>query len=97
MNQGAPLGNKNAAKAKVWEGALRSALAQFSNKDAGIKKGEALRKVAEVVVGRALAGDKDAWKEIGDRLDGKPAQAIVGADGGNLKATVEVVFVASKG
>ena len=97
MSQGAPIGNKNAAKAKAWEGALRAALAQYENKDAKIKKGEALRKVAETVVAHAIAGNKDAWKEIGDRLDGKPAQAIVGADGGNLKATVEVVFVASKG
>jgi hypothetical protein len=38
---------------------------------------------------QALAGNKDAWKEIGERLDGKPAQAIVGHDGGPL--TVEIV------
>ena len=37
-----------------------------------------LTRVAEQVVEEALAGDRDAWKEIGDRMDGKPAQAIVG-------------------
>jgi hypothetical protein len=28
------------------------------------------------VVEKAIAGDKDATKEIGDRLDGKPAQSV---------------------
>jgi hypothetical protein len=25
-------------------------------------------------------GDKDSWQEIGNRLDGKPAQVIIGDD-----------------
>lgn len=83
----APQGNKNVEKGKAWAGAIRAALAQYT--DAKVKKGDALRKVAEVVVQKALAGDKDAVKEIGDRLDGKPAQAIVGHDGGPV--TVEIV------
>lgn len=82
---GAPIGNQNARKAKAWEGALRAALAQFSTPDGRIKPGEALRNIAEVVVARALAGDKDAVKEIGDRLDGKPAQAITGPEGGPVQ------------
>lgn len=69
-------------------------MAQYENKEAKIRKGQALRKVAEVVVQKALMGDKDAVKEIGDRLDGKPAQAITGADGGPL--TVEIVRFADK-
>lgn len=89
----APEGNRNVEKGKSWSGALRAALAQYENKDAKIKKGEALRKVAEVVVLKAIAGDKDAIKEIGDRLDGKPAQALVGFDGGPI--TVEVVKFAN--
>ena len=92
MNRGAPQGNKNAAKAKVWEGALRAALAQFESKD--IKKGQALRKVAETVVTQALAGNKDAWKEIGDRLDGKAVQPVAGELDMNL--TVEIVKFAGK-
>lgn len=90
----APQGNNNAGKGKSWAGALRAALAQYENKEAKIRKGQALRKVAEVVVQKALMGDKDAVKEIGDRLDGKPAQAITGADGGPL--TVEIVRFADK-
>lgn len=89
----APHGNQNAVKAKAWEGALRAALAQYEDKGK-VKKGEALRKVAEAVVQRALVGDKDAWKEIGDRLDGKPAQAITGADGGPVQ--VEATWLSGR-
>lgn len=74
--RGAQVGNKNAAKAKAWEGALRAALAQFENEEAKIAPGQALRRIAEVVVMKAIGGDKDAIKEIGDRLDGKPAQSV---------------------
>jgi hypothetical protein len=83
----APEGNNNAGKGKAWSGALRAALAQYKAK--GVPEGQALRKLAEKVVAQALEGNKDAWKEIGDRLDGKPAQAITGEDGGPV--TVEIV------
>ena len=72
---GAPQGNQNAKKAKRWEGALTRALARVSE-GAGVESG--LDKVADQVVSAALAGDKDAWQEIANRLDGKPAQAIIG-------------------
>ena len=35
---------------------------------------------------KALDGDMQAIKEIGDRLDGRPAQPIVGVDGGPVEA-----------
>ena len=89
---GAPAGNKNAAKAKVWEGALRAALAQFEDKDT--KKGQALRRIAETVVVQAMAGNKDAWKEIGERLDGKAVQPVAADVDVNL--TVEIVKFANK-
>lgn len=73
---GAPKGNQNAAKGKRWQDALVKALAQYENKDAGIEMGQALAKIAEKVVALALTGDKDSWQEIGNRLDGKPAQAL---------------------
>ena len=76
---GAPLGNKNATKTKVWEEALRKALAQYEAE--GIERGQALNKIAERVVRNALDGDKDSWVEIGNRMDGKPAQAVdLGSD-----------------
>lgn len=76
----APLGNQNAKKAKRWQDALVKALARFETQDGTIKAGQALDKIAEAVVLKALTGDKDSIAEIGNRLDGKPAQAIVGDD-----------------
>jgi hypothetical protein len=67
-------GNKNPAKAKPWKEALRKSLIQFEA--TGIKPGEALAKIAERVVTDALAGDKDAWTEIANRLDGKPETPV---------------------
>ncbi len=72
----APKGNKNAKKAKDWEGALRRALAQYEDTANKIAPGEALRKIAENVVKLALAGSKDAINEIACRLDGKPTEYI---------------------
>jgi len=73
-NRGAPIGNRNGAKGKAWDDALRKALVQYQAD--GVPQGQALAKIADKVVSLALAGDKDAWKEIGDRLDGKPSQSI---------------------
>lgn len=76
----APLGNQNAKKAKRWQDALVKALARYENEEGKIAAGQALDKIAELVVMKALLGDKDSIAEIGNRLDGKPAQAIVGDD-----------------
>lgn len=73
---GAPLGNQNAKKAKIWEGAIRRVLAE--------NDGEKLRALAEKIVARALEGDVPALREVGDRIDGKVAQEISGVDGADL-------------
>lgn len=85
--RGAPVGNDNPGKNKPWGDALRKALIQYKSKD--VKAGEAMAKVAERVVELALAGEKDAWQEIGNRLDGKPVQAIDATVDANV--TVEIV------
>lgn len=74
----APLGNNNAGKGRRWQDALHKALARFelTTEEFQVKAGEALDKIAERVVEKALAGDKDSIAEIGNRLDGKPAQAV---------------------
>jgi hypothetical protein len=89
--EGGQPGNKNAAKGKSWADALRLELATFTDKDLKVSRGQALRAIAKRVVRSAIAGDKDAWKEIGDRLDGKAAQAITGADGGAVLVRLDAI------
>ncbi len=81
MPGGAPEGNQNALKAKRWLQAIDRALEKRS-KFAGI---QALDELAEKLLKRADDGDMSALKELGDRIDGKPAQAITGADGGPVQ------------
>lgn len=73
---GAPVGNKNAAKAKVWHAAILRAL---DKRGAGDRVA-ALDELAGKLLDLVATGDLQALKEFGDRLDGKPAQAIVGDD-----------------
>ncbi len=72
----APLGNQNAAKAKRWADAIHYVLAEAEREDKPYK----LRDLARVLVSKAADGDMAALKEVGDRLDGKAAQAIIGGD-----------------
>lgn len=86
----APIGNQNAAKAKRWSDAIDRALALRCKGD-GIA---ALDALAEKLLLLADAGDISALKELGDRIEGKPAQAITGADGGPLQIErIEVLIV----
>jgi hypothetical protein len=72
----APLGNQNAARGKVWKAAIDRALERRSQSRVdGIKEIDAL---ADKLLDLVATGDLPALKEFGDRLDGKPAQAIVG-------------------
>lgn len=66
---GAPTGNTNATKNKVWSDALHKELA-------GNKNAKKLRKLARVLIKEASTGNIPALKEIGDRLEGKPNQTI---------------------
>lgn len=79
----APLGNKNATRAKRWQEAIDKALKRFARAkvegDApqeAVKAGEALDRIALTVVSAAIDGDWWAVAEIGNRLDGKPSQSI---------------------
>jgi hypothetical protein len=69
--RGAPIGNQNAKRAQKWREALARAL---SRKAGTVDQG--LDKIADGVVGLACDGEQWAIIEIGNRLDGKPAQAI---------------------
>lgn len=62
-----------------WRKALERALARAVNGE--IDNG--LDRVADAVVAAAMGGDKDAWREIGDRMDGKPGHSVtVGGEAG---------------
>jgi len=74
MPSGAPKGNNNAGKNKPWRDALNIALARYQKGD--VKKGMALRRIAEKVVEEALGGNLTAYQEIANRLDGKPHQSV---------------------
>ena len=63
---GAPLGNNNAGKNKVWSDAIRKVVVQR----------QALDALAIALVEKALSGDLQALKELGDRLEGKPVQSV---------------------
>jgi hypothetical protein len=52
-----------------------------------------LNRVAESLVAKAVAGDVSAIREIADRIDGKPAQAVTGEDGGPLQHTLAVSWL----
>lgn len=60
----------NKGKDKPWSDALRLAALTMDGDRSR------LRKIAEQCVSAAMGGDIQAIREIGDRLDGKPAQAI---------------------
>jgi len=71
MNVGAPIGNTNSNKSnRLWADTIRRA--------ALANDGKALREMAEALFLKASEGDIAAIKEIGDRLDGKPAQVLAG-------------------
>lgn len=75
--RGAPLGNRNAGKSKPFWHAIDRAIAQ--------EDGKRLREAAEQLLNLAAAGEQWAVRELADRLDGKPAQEITGADGGPIQ------------
>ena len=78
---GAPAGNKNATKGRVfWDGLIR----EIKQRDFKAGDGETIRKVAAMLVDGALLGDLQCIKELRDTLDGKPHQSISGADGGPI-------------
>lgn len=72
----APPGNQFAARARVWRDAISKALeTRTISRTDGKRELDAL---AEKLIDACSTGDLVALKELGDRLDGKPAQAIIG-------------------
>lgn len=79
---GAPVGNQNGKKGKLFYDALRVALVQEDKKK--------LRKITEKLVEAAEEGEPWAVKEIMDRMDGKPVNTteLTNAEGDAFKMVV---------
>jgi hypothetical protein len=84
--KGAPEGNDNARKGKLFYDQLRRVLVQNDS----LK----LRQVSEKLVDAAIEGEPWAVKEIMDRMDGKAVaiQEIQGPGGAELKTGFTLVF-----
>lgn len=77
---GAPAGNTNSSRDnRLWRNTIMRAIAQGDP--------ERLRKIAEALLNKAAEGDVSALRELGDRLDGKPTQAVEvsGPEGGPIE------------
>jgi hypothetical protein len=83
---GAPFGNANGAKQRMFYDKLRLVLTQEPHR---------LRQIAEQLVSKAEQGEAWAIKELIDRVDGKSVQAMTVAneDGSPLLAGIRVEFI----
>lgn len=90
---GAPLGNRNAANAKLWNAAIHRALAEKSRVDGKA----ALDSLASELIKKCEAGDLSALIEFGNRIDGKSPQALnLGdPDGNPLELIGKVTLIKS--
>lgn len=68
-----PNNPKGAKSDKLWRDALMRAVKREVDKGGKTKRLEVL---ADKLVEEGMAGNVAAIKEIGDRLDGRPAQAV---------------------
>lgn len=80
---GAPFGNTNAIKNKLWSDTLRRAIAQ--------DRGDRVRQAAERLLDEAAKGEPWAIKELADRLDGKSVQNNTLESGGGNQVTELIV------
>lgn len=71
----APVGNQNAAKAKIWAAAIKRVLENRAPLD--VRK-KVIDELAEKLIDECYQGDLAALKELGDRVDGKVPQALIG-------------------
>lgn len=74
---------------KIWTDALRRALHRESN---GKGSPKWLDVIAERVIESAADGDAQAYKEIGDRIEGKPKSTteVSGPDGADIPVGIKV-------
>ena len=80
---------------KLWAQAVRmAAMREMENPDTPGEKIKRLNVIADNLVRMACAGDVQAIKEVGDRLDGKPktTNEHSGPDGEGIPISLKVEF-----
>lgn len=75
-------------KMKAWRDALKREIERRAAPGAEDKLASGLERIAKIVVDNAEMGERDAWQEIGNRLDGKVAQALIGGEEGDNPISV---------
>lgn len=74
---------------KLWSDAIRQVVMEPDQSDP--EKRKKLRRLASNLVDLAMQGEGWAMQEVGNRLDGRPGQAIQhqGEDGGPLQVVIK--------
>lgn len=92
---GAPLGNQNAVKAKRWQQAIDRALQRRAKSDQIAELDRLADVYLDTVEAMTEGTEKrgpsiDGFRDLADRLDGKPAQqvALTGADDGPIQVSI---------
>lgn len=88
---GPPVGNTNATKNRVWSLAIEKALsAKYGRKETL----DNLVDLATILLEKCEEKDLPALRELGDRMEGKPAQTIQGpGDDGELPVSLKIIYV----
>lgn len=78
---------------KIYRDALRKAINEIADEDPHKRK--KLELIAEAHVTKAITGDIPAIVALADRLDGRPVQALAGADGESelFPSTIQMIPV----
>lgn len=97
---GAPFGNQNGAKAKRWSAAIERAIIRRHG-ESGVDFAKALDKLADEFVEAVVTGNKDylpGYRELGDRIEGKPMQPteISGPEGAPVVSEIVIRSVDPK-
>lgn len=92
---GAPIGNQNAAKGRRWSKAIERALEAWPDRAPSLSVNRGVDEAAFEFVSELMAKkDLGFFRELGDRLDGKPAQAVIGGDDDDppVRAVTEIIL-----
>lgn len=92
---GAPVGNTNATRGRIWREAIERALERRSKAD----QIKSIDELADKLLDACYSGDLPALKEFGDRVEGRAVQGVElgGPDGAPVRIQqIERVIVDPK-